>query len=71
MMAIKALSIRLTEEVAAELAAVARTDDMPVAEAVREAIQRHIEARRSDHDFQERLKKRLEEDQEVLKRLAE
>jgi post-segregation antitoxin (ccd killing protein) len=56
---------------AAELAAVARADDMPVSEAVREAIEKHIAERRADTDFQKRLKKLLEEDQEVLKRLAE
>ena len=56
---------------AAELAAVARADDMPVSEAVREAIEKHIAERRADKDFQKRLKKLLEEDQEILKRLAE
>ena len=70
-MAIKVLSIRLDEEVAADLAAVARTDDMPVSEAVREAIEKHIATRRADKDFQKRLKERLEEDREVLERLAE
>jgi len=70
-MAPKAMSIRLPEEQAAELAAVARADDMPVSEAVRQAIENHITARRADKDFQKRLKKRLEEDREVLERLAE
>lgn len=70
-MAIKALSIRLDEEVAADLAAVARTDDMPVSEAVREAIEKHIATRRGDEDFQKRLRQRLEEDREVLERLSE
>lgn len=70
-MSIKALSIRLSEDMAADLAAVARTEDIPVSEAVREAIHNHIEARRADKDFQERLKKRLEEDREVLRRLTE
>lgn len=69
-MSIKALSIRLSEEIAADLAAVARTDDVPVSEAVREAIHNHIKARRADRDFQERLKKRLKEDREVLERLT-
>lgn len=70
-MTIKALSIRLDEEVAADLAAVARTDDMPVSEAVREAIEKHIATRRGDKDFQKRLQQRLEEDREILERLAE
>lgn len=70
-MATKAMSLRLPEEVAADLTAVARVDDMPVSEAVREAIDNHIAARRSDKDFQERLKRRLEQDRQILKRLAE
>lgn len=55
---------------AAELAAVARADGMPVSEVVREAITKHIAERRSDKDFQKRLKQLLEEEQKVLKRLA-
>lgn len=70
-MATKVTTLRLPDFMAAELAAVARTDDMPVSEAVREAIEKHIEDRRGDKEFQRRLKKRLEEDQAVLKRLAE
>ena len=69
-MAVKAMSLRLPEEKAAELAAIARTDNMPVSEAVREAIDNHIAAKRADKNFQKRLKKRLEEDREVLERLA-
>lgn len=70
-MAVKAMSLRLPEDKAAELAAIARAEDMPVSEVVREAIDNHITARRADKDFQKRLKRRLEEDAEVLKRLAQ
>lgn len=70
-MATKVTTLRLPDFLAAELAAVARTDDMPVSEAVREAIEKHIADRRDDKEFQRRLKKRLEEDQAVLKRLAQ
>ena len=69
-MATKATSLRLSEQMAAELTAVARADGMPVSEAVREAIEKHIAERRADEGFQERLKHLLEEDQKVLKRLA-
>jgi predicted DNA-binding protein len=69
-MAVKAMSLRLPEEKAAELAAIARTDDMPVSEVVREAIDNHIAARRADRSFQKRLKHRLEEDRQVLERLS-
>ena len=70
-MATKVTTLRLPDFMAAELAAVARADDMPVSEAVREAIEKHIAERRADEDFQKRLKQLLEQDQEVLKRLAE
>ncbi|HEY6729854.1 MAG TPA: ribbon-helix-helix protein, CopG family [Solirubrobacterales bacterium] len=70
-MATRATSLRLTEQMAAEISAVARADGIPVSEAVREAIEKHIAERRADKDFQKRLKRLLEEDQQVLKRLAE
>lgn len=70
-MATRATSLRLPEQMAAEIAAVARTDGMPMSEAVREAIEKHIEERRADEGFQGRLKELLKEDEAVLKRLAE
>jgi predicted transcriptional regulator len=66
----KAMSLRLSEDLAAELAAVAETDEMPISEAVREAIDKHIAERRADKAFQVRLKQRLEENREILERLA-
>jgi predicted DNA-binding protein len=66
----KATSLRLSEPMAAELAAVARADGIPVSEAVREAIEKHIAERRADEGFQRRLKELLEEDQKILRRLA-
>ncbi len=65
------MSLRLPEDLAADLAAVARADGIPISEAIREAIERHITARKADKSFKERLKKRVEEDREVLERLAE
>ena len=66
----KVMSLRFSEKLADELAAVARTDDMPISEAVRAAIAGHISTRRTDPEFQNRLKRQLEEDREVLERLA-
>jgi predicted DNA-binding protein len=65
------MSLRLPTDMAEELAAVARTDDVAVSEAIREAIANHITTRRADSGFKARLKERLEEDREVLERLAE
>jgi predicted DNA-binding protein len=69
-MATKVTSLRLPDHMAAELAAVARADNMPVSEAVREAIEKHIAERRADEGFQKRVKQILEEDQKILERLA-
>jgi predicted DNA-binding protein len=66
----RAMSPRLPEEQASALAAVARADEMTISNAVREAIDKHIASRRADQAFQERLKKRLNEDRRVLERLA-
>lgn len=66
----RAMSLRLPEDQAAELAAVARADGMKISEAVRQAIDKHIAERRSDPDFQKRLRRRLEEERAILERLA-
>jgi metal-responsive CopG/Arc/MetJ family transcriptional regulator len=65
----RAMSLRLPEALAAEIAAVARTDAEPISEAVRTAIVKHIAERRTDPGFQERLKQRIKEQREVLERL--
>lgn len=67
----KVTTIRQSSEQAAELEAIARVEGLPVAEVIRTAIAEHIEARRKDPDFRERLRQRLEEDQLVLQKLAE
>lgn len=69
-MADKVMSLRLPEDIAAEIAAVARADGIPVSQAIREAIDNHIATRSADEAFKERLKKRLAEDQKILKRLT-
>jgi predicted transcriptional regulator len=67
----KVMSLRLPWDLADAVAAVARTDQMPVSKAIREAIVNHVASRQADHAFQKRLRKRLEEDREALERLAE
>jgi predicted DNA-binding protein len=66
----KAMSLRLDEERASALEAIARADDMPISEAIRTAIDAHIEQRRNDEDFQARLRRIMEEDRKILERLA-
>ena len=66
----KTMTLRLSDEQAADLEAMARVDGVPVSEAVRAAIDDRIKARRGDKDFQERLRRLLEENQRALERLA-
>ena len=67
----KTLSLRLDDEQARELEAVARIDDVPLSGAIRQAISEHVDARRRDHEFQQRLARVMEEDREILEKLAE
>lgn len=66
----KTMTLRLSDEQARELESVAQVDEMPVAEAVRRAIDDRIKARREDAEFKSRLRRLLEENKEALERLA-
>jgi hypothetical protein len=66
----RTMTLRLTDEQAATLDLVARADDQTVTEAVRTAIDAHIEGRRRDKDFKERLRRRHEEERELYERLS-
>ena len=66
----KAMTLRLPADKAAELEAVARADNKAVSETVREAIDRMIDERRQDKEFQARLRAMIREDQKILERLA-
>lgn len=66
----KSFTLRLPEPLAEELATVAAVDSVPVQQAVRDAIVEHIEARRKDKAFQERLRVSAERHREILERLA-
>ena len=66
----KAMSLRLEPDQARDLQAVADTDGITVADAVRDAIDAHIRNRREDDTFRERLRRRIEENQDILERLA-
>lgn len=67
----KAISVRLPDEMADELAAISRVQDTHISEVIREAIENHIVTRRTDKKFQQLVKKRLEEDRQLLERFAE
>jgi predicted DNA-binding protein len=61
----KATSLRLPTNMADELAAIARADDDPMSEVMRKALEQYIVSRRSDPQFKERVRERLEKDDEI------
>jgi predicted transcriptional regulator len=67
----KAMTLRLQDELARELEAVARVENITVSEAVRQAIVEHVQAKRSDQGFQERLNRFMDENRAILERLAQ
>lgn len=67
----KVTTIRMPDNMKSDLAAIARSHDMSVADAIAEAFELYIASRQSEEQFKERLARRLEEDREVLDRLGE
>jgi predicted transcriptional regulator len=64
------MSLRLGDEQARALNALAMAEETSVSEVIRDAIADLIEKRREDKDFQERLKKAVERNKEALDLLA-
>ncbi|MGH2717928.1 MAG: hypothetical protein ACRDJU_05055 [Actinomycetota bacterium] len=67
---VRAMTVRLTAEQASELEAVAQIEGAPVSEEIRKAIAVHIEGKKNDAAFQERLRRSIERNQAILKKLA-
>jgi predicted DNA-binding protein len=67
----KAMTIRFDKEQSEQLEAIARVDGIPVSEAIRDAIAKHIEERRRDKEFQARLRASLQRNEEILRKLAQ
>jgi len=67
----KIMSVRISEEAAAEMTAIARAEGVSASEAIRAAIYRYITERRGDEGFQRRLREKLEEDREAVERLMD
>jgi predicted transcriptional regulator len=66
----KNMTLRLDDERAAMLEMVARAEDKSMTDAVRDTIDAHIEARRKDAGFMERLRLRHEQERELYERLS-
>ena len=66
----KTMSLRLPDEQAKALDALAMADETSVSEVIREAITERIEKRRADKNFQARLERAVERNKEALDLLA-
>lgn len=66
----KVTTMRLPEVMAAQLAAIARTEGVPVSEFVREAVEDRMTLRLTEEGFKARMKKLMDEDREVLRDLG-
>jgi hypothetical protein len=69
-MTIKSRTLRLPADQAEALEAIAGVDEVSVNEEIQRAISAHIEARRADPAFRERLKASMDRNREILERLS-
>jgi hypothetical protein len=69
-MTLRSRTLRLPADQAEALDVIAGVDGVSVNEEIQRAIVAHIEARRSDPDFRQRLKASIERNREILERLA-
>ena len=67
----KNLTVRLDDELAADTEAIARAEGQSINETVKQALRESIDRRRGDPEFKSRLRRIIEEDRELLERLAE
>lgn len=66
----KNLTVRLDDNLAADAEAVARVEGQSLNETVKMALRESVERRRADPEFKNRIKQIIEEDRELLERLA-
>ncbi len=67
---VKHLSIRLDDELAADTEALARAEGQSLNETVKTALREAVERRRKDPKFKARVQQIIDEDRELLERLA-
>ena len=66
----KNLTVRLDDDLAADTAALARAEGVSINETVKQALKETVERRRKDPAFRRRVRQMIEEDRELLERLA-
>jgi len=66
----KNLTVRLDDDLAADTEALARAEGQSLNETVKSALREAVERRRHDPKFKARIQKIIDEDRELLDRLA-
>jgi predicted transcriptional regulator len=66
----KNFTVRLPDDVAEDAQALARAEGQSMNETVKQALIEAVERRRKDPKFRARVRKIIEEDRELLERLA-
>ena len=66
----KNLTVRLDEQLAADTEALARVEGKSLNETVKDALREAVDRRRKDPMFKNRVRRIIEEDRELLERLA-
>jgi predicted transcriptional regulator len=66
----KNFTVRLPDDLAAEAEAVARAEGISLNETVKSALVEAVERRRKDPAFKKRVREIIEQDRELLERLA-
>lgn len=64
------LTVRLDEELAADTEALARAEGKSLNETVKQALREAAERRRTDPEFKAKVRRIIEQDRELLERLA-
>jgi hypothetical protein len=60
----------MPEPMATQLAAIARTQGVPISEFIRQAIENHMALTLAEEGFKDRMKRRIDKDRQVLKDLG-
>lgn len=66
----KNLTVRLPDDLAADAEAVARAEGTSLNETIKDALADAVERRRKDPEFKKRLRDIVQQDRELLERLA-
>lgn len=66
----KNLTVRLPDDLAADMEAVARAEGQSVNETIKQALAETVAERRRDPKFRARLREIIQQDRELLERLA-